>query len=79
MPKKKRQQKVQGNFHELLKGTLSPVKFWMGKKLKPYFLDEVVSRTSCGEIGNRATGGFIAILSLFQIIKKWLYTEYSPN
>lgn len=42
----------------------------MGKKLKPYFLDEVVSRTSCGEIGNRATGGFIAILSLFQIIKK---------
>lgn len=44
----------------------------MGKKLKPYFLDEVVSRTSCGEIGNRATGGFIAILSLFQIIKKMI-------
>lgn len=42
----------------------------MGKKLKPYFLDEVVSRTSCGEIGNRATGGFIAILSLFQKKKK---------
>lgn len=45
----------------------------MGKKLKPYFLDEVVSRTSCGEIGNRATGGFIAILSLFQKKKMIVY------